>query len=67
MELNKNIRQATVRDLGKLGEWKAHFEEEVIIQAIYPMTTRSNTPYARCESDSHQIRDLGSLLFSKRE
>lgn len=35
MEFNKNIRQATIRDLGKLGEWKADFEEEVIIQAIY--------------------------------
>jgi len=29
------------------------------------MTTRSNTPIALCESDSYQIRDLGSLLFFK--
>jgi len=35
MEFNKNIRQATIRDLEKLGEWKRDFEEEVIIQAIY--------------------------------
>ena len=32
---------------------------------IYPMTTRPNTPIPLCESDSHQIRDLGSLLFFK--
>ncbi|AWB18356.1 hypothetical protein FDG46_15365 [Clostridium botulinum] len=32
---------------------------------IYPMTTRSNTPIALCESDSHQIEDLDSLLFFK--
>ena len=35
MEFNKNIRQATIRDLEKLGEWKRDFEEEIIIQAIY--------------------------------
>jgi len=35
MEFNKNIRQATIRDLEKLGEWKSDFQEEVIIQAIY--------------------------------
>ncbi|MBO0524244.1 hypothetical protein EXQ31_03585 [Clostridium botulinum] len=29
------------------------------------MTTRSNTPIALCESDSHQIEDLDSLLFLK--
>ncbi|NFR59501.1 hypothetical protein FDF44_17605 [Clostridium botulinum] len=29
------------------------------------MTIRSNTPIALCESDSHQIEDLGSLLFFK--
>ncbi|NEZ52224.1 hypothetical protein FCV20_09695 [Clostridium botulinum] len=29
------------------------------------MTTRSNTPIALCESDSHQIEDLDSLLFFK--
>ncbi|NFH67153.1 hypothetical protein FDC45_16315 [Clostridium botulinum] len=29
------------------------------------MTTRSNTPLALCESDSHQIKDLDSLLFFK--
>ncbi|MBO0524668.1 hypothetical protein EXQ31_15495 [Clostridium botulinum] len=29
------------------------------------MTTRSNTPIALCESDSHQIKDLDSLLFFK--
>ncbi len=32
---------------------------------VYPMTTRSNTPIALCESDSHQIEDLDSLLFFK--
>ncbi|KRU24154.1 hypothetical protein VT91_37410 [Clostridium sporogenes] len=32
---------------------------------FYPMTTRSNTPIALCESDSHQIEDLDSLLFFK--
>ncbi|NFD74187.1 hypothetical protein FDC22_09835 [Clostridium botulinum] len=32
---------------------------------IYPMTTRSNTPIALCESDSRQIKDLDSLLFFK--
>ncbi|NFM43264.1 hypothetical protein FDB97_12120 [Clostridium botulinum] len=31
------------------------------------MTTRSNTPIALCESDSHQIKDLDSLLFFKVE
>ena len=35
MEFNKNIRQATIRDLEKLGTWKRDFSEEVIIQAIY--------------------------------
>ncbi|NFB12715.1 hypothetical protein FDF97_11790 [Clostridium botulinum] len=29
------------------------------------MTTRSTTPIALCESNSHQIEDLGSLLFFK--
>ncbi|NFB57756.1 hypothetical protein EXM89_13800 [Clostridium botulinum] len=29
------------------------------------MTTRSNTHIALCESDSHQIKDLDSLLFFK--
>ncbi|NFH65988.1 hypothetical protein FDC45_10155 [Clostridium botulinum] len=29
------------------------------------MTTRSNTPIALCESDSHQIGDSDSLLFFK--
>ncbi|NFI43346.1 hypothetical protein FDA79_17585 [Clostridium botulinum] len=29
------------------------------------MTTRSNTPIALCESDSHQIKDLDSLPFFK--
>ncbi|NFI44099.1 hypothetical protein FDA79_16940 [Clostridium botulinum] len=29
------------------------------------MTTPSNTPIALCESDSHQIEDLDSLLFLK--
>ncbi|NFA96049.1 hypothetical protein EXM52_02835 [Clostridium botulinum] len=29
------------------------------------MTIRSNTLIALCESDSHQIEDLGSLLFFK--
>ncbi|NFH64517.1 hypothetical protein FDC45_07180 [Clostridium botulinum] len=29
------------------------------------MTTRSNTPIALCESDSHQIEGLDSLLFFK--
>ncbi|NFG73866.1 hypothetical protein FC821_18335 [Clostridium botulinum] len=29
------------------------------------MTTRSNSPIALCESDSHQIKDLDSLLFFK--
>ncbi|MBO0570287.1 hypothetical protein FDF50_04020 [Clostridium botulinum] len=29
------------------------------------MTTRSNTLIALCESDSHQIKDLDSLLFFK--
>ncbi|NFH63899.1 hypothetical protein FDC45_02540 [Clostridium botulinum] len=32
---------------------------------IYPMATRSNTPIALCESNSHQIEDLDSLLFFK--
>ncbi|MBE6075787.1 hypothetical protein FDC49_00970 [Clostridium sporogenes] len=32
---------------------------------MYPITTRSNTPIALCESDSHQIDDLDSLLFFK--
>ncbi|AUM92073.1 hypothetical protein RSJ5_12625 [Clostridium botulinum] len=32
---------------------------------VYPMTTRSTTPIALCESNSHQIEDLGSLLFFK--
>ncbi|NFA98669.1 hypothetical protein EXM52_16695 [Clostridium botulinum] len=32
---------------------------------IYPITTRSNTPIALRESDSHQIEDLDSLLFFK--
>ncbi|AVP63924.1 hypothetical protein C3B64_06530 [Clostridium botulinum] len=31
------------------------------------MTIRSNTPIALCESDSHQIQDLDSLLFFKVE
>ena len=35
MQFNKNIRQATIRDLGKLGAWRSEFEEEVIIQAMY--------------------------------
>ena len=35
LEFNKNIRQATIRDLGKLGTWRSEFGEEVIIQAIY--------------------------------
>ncbi|MBW5457590.1 hypothetical protein FDF18_00285 [Clostridium sporogenes] len=29
------------------------------------MTTRSDTHIALCESDSHQIKDLDSLLFFK--
>ncbi|NFD74024.1 hypothetical protein FDC22_12285 [Clostridium botulinum] len=29
------------------------------------MTTPSNTPIALCESDSHQIENLDSLLFFK--
>ncbi|NFF68274.1 hypothetical protein FDF69_16035 [Clostridium sporogenes] len=29
------------------------------------MTTHSNTPMSLCESDSHQIKDLDSLLFFK--
>ncbi|NFH10680.1 hypothetical protein FDG42_17025 [Clostridium botulinum] len=29
------------------------------------MTLRSNTSIALCESDSHQIEDLDSLLFLK--
>ncbi|MBO0576325.1 hypothetical protein EXQ42_16525 [Clostridium botulinum] len=29
------------------------------------MTTRFNTPIALCESDSHRIEDLDSLLFFK--
>ncbi|NFL55737.1 hypothetical protein FDB79_09065 [Clostridium botulinum] len=29
------------------------------------MTTRSNTLIVLCESDSHQIEDLDSLLFFK--
>ncbi|MCS6166309.1 hypothetical protein EXM98_17400 [Clostridium botulinum] len=29
------------------------------------MTTRPNTSIALCESDSHQIKDLDSLLFFK--
>ncbi|NFD72032.1 hypothetical protein FDC22_03100 [Clostridium botulinum] len=29
------------------------------------MTTHSNTLIALCESDSHQIEDLDSLLFFK--
>ncbi|MBO0573762.1 hypothetical protein EXQ42_02055 [Clostridium botulinum] len=29
------------------------------------MTTRSNTPIALWESDSHQMKDLDSLLFFK--
>ncbi|NFD75231.1 hypothetical protein FDC22_16735 [Clostridium botulinum] len=32
---------------------------------FYPMTNRSNTPIALCESDLHQIEDLDSLLFFK--
>ncbi|NFS08737.1 hypothetical protein FDE99_13465 [Clostridium botulinum] len=32
---------------------------------FYQMTTPSNTPIALCESDSHQIKDLDSLLFFK--
>lgn len=35
LEFNKNIRQATIRDLEKLGAWRKEFQEEVIIQAIY--------------------------------
>jgi len=35
MEFNKNIRQATIRDLEKLGQWKSYFSDEVIIQAIF--------------------------------
>ncbi|AWB19466.1 hypothetical protein FDC06_05120 [Clostridium botulinum] len=31
------------------------------------MTICSNTPIALCESDSHQIKDLDSLLFFKVE
>ncbi|MCS4483449.1 rhomboid family intramembrane serine protease [Clostridium botulinum] len=30
---------------------------------FYPMTTRSNTPIALCESDSHQIEDFGFSAF----
>ncbi|NFV13782.1 hypothetical protein FDG09_12950 [Clostridium sporogenes] len=29
------------------------------------MTTRSNNSIALCESDSHQIEDLDSLIFFK--
>ncbi|NFL95123.1 hypothetical protein FDB73_01850 [Clostridium botulinum] len=32
---------------------------------FYPLTTRSNNLIALCESDSHQIEDLDSLLFFK--
>ncbi|AWB29392.1 hypothetical protein FDE92_11770 [Clostridium botulinum] len=32
---------------------------------FYSMTTCSNTLIALCESDSHQIKDLDSLLFFK--
>ncbi|NFL96132.1 hypothetical protein FDB73_07155 [Clostridium botulinum] len=32
---------------------------------FYPLTTRFNTLIALCESDSHQIEDLDSLLFFK--
>ncbi|NFQ03010.1 hypothetical protein FDF18_12935 [Clostridium sporogenes] len=34
---------------------------------VYPMTTCSNTTIALCESHSHQIEDLDSLLFFKVE
>ncbi|RHW65870.1 hypothetical protein DZC34_06460 [Clostridium botulinum] len=36
-----------------------------LFSPFYPMTTRSNTPITLCESDSHQIKDLDSLLFFK--
>ncbi|NFB14878.1 hypothetical protein FDE95_14535 [Clostridium botulinum] len=36
-----------------------------LFSPFYPMTTRSNAPIALCESDSHQIKDLDSLLFFK--
>ncbi|KHF11138.1 hypothetical protein PO77_01090, partial [Vibrio parahaemolyticus] len=46
-----------------------HFVKKIHINFLkfifYPMTTRSNTPIALCESDSHQIEDLDSLLFFK--
>ncbi|AVQ54840.1 hypothetical protein C7M59_08085 [Clostridium botulinum] len=32
---------------------------------MYLITTCPNTPIALCESDSHQIEDLDSLLFFK--
>jgi hypothetical protein len=34
---------------------------------IYPNATIANAPGALCESDCHQIKDLGHLLFSKWE
>ncbi|WP_315115444.1 hypothetical protein [uncultured Clostridium sp.] len=40
-------------------------KERIKFISFYPMTIRSNTPIALCESDSRKIKDFGSLLFFK--
>ena len=65
MEFNKNIRQATIRDIEKIMFWLKEFEEDVIIQAILQAVKYNAAHTGYVESVIKNWKTLGLFTMEK--
>lgn len=65
LEFNKNIRQATIRDIEKIMFWRKEFEEDVIIQAILQAVKYNAAHTGYVESVIKNWKTLGLFTMEK--